>query len=125
AELDEPVDGLGAAVARAVGVEVGQERCPPAAQSLPEPGDLWDRAGRQRSDQLLGEAASLGGCGLVEDVAEVLGAVVGDLDRDMLGMRRDRAGQPSLLARGDRESVVWERVSGPCYTMEASARSRM
>ena len=37
AEFDDPVDGLCAAVARAVGVEVGQERRPPAAQGLPEP----------------------------------------------------------------------------------------
>lgn len=35
AEIDDPVDRLGAAVARAVGVEVGQECCPPAPQSLP------------------------------------------------------------------------------------------
>lgn len=36
AEFDDPVDGLGATVARAVGVEVGQERCLPAAQRLAE-----------------------------------------------------------------------------------------
>ena len=59
AELDEAVDGFGAAVARPVGVEVGQQRCPPAAQSLPEPGDLRDRAGRQPLDQLLSQSQAL------------------------------------------------------------------
>src|SRR5699024_3294886 len=58
-------------------------------------------------------AASLGGCGLVEDVAEVLGAVVGDLDRDMLGMRRERAGQPSLLARGEAFPSGAENMTDP------------
>ena len=63
AQFDDPVDGLGTAVARAVGVEVGQKRRPPAPQGLPEPGDLRDRAGRQLLDELLGEAASWTGVG--------------------------------------------------------------
>lgn len=45
AEFDDPVDGLGASVARAVGVEVGLERRLPPPQRRPEPGDLGDRAG--------------------------------------------------------------------------------
>lgn len=48
---------------------------------------------------MLGEAAALGGGGLVEHVAEVLGALVGDLDRIMIGMDHERAGQTGLLER--------------------------
>ena len=44
AQLDDPVDGLGAAVARAVGIEVGQERCPPSTQGLAQSRNLGDRA---------------------------------------------------------------------------------
>src|SRR5699024_12061526 len=66
------------AVARAVGIEVGQECGLPSSQGLPEPRDLGDRAGRQRSDQLLGQSTTPGRSGLVEHVAEVLGALVGD-----------------------------------------------
>src|SRR5215213_8117475 len=38
-------DGFGAAVADAVGVEVGQDLAFPGAESAAEPGDLWDRTG--------------------------------------------------------------------------------
>ena len=44
AQLDDPVDGLGAAVARAVVIEVGQERCPPSTQGLAQSRNLGDRA---------------------------------------------------------------------------------
>src|SRR5690606_37293276 len=47
-ELDEAVHGFGAAVVRAGGVEVGQERLPPALQRAAQAGDLGDRAGRER-----------------------------------------------------------------------------
>lgn len=70
-ELDDPAHGLGPAVGRAVGVEVGQERCLLAAQCLAEPGDLGDRAGRQRSDQLLGQLTTPGRRGLVEHVSNL------------------------------------------------------
>src|SRR3954468_9116407 len=77
-EFDEAVDGFGAAVAGAVGVEVGQERGPPAAQGLAEPCDLWDRTGRKRLGDLLGEGASGRGGGCVVDGADLLGAVPGE-----------------------------------------------
>ena len=32
---------------------------------------------------MCGQASALGGCGLVEDLAHLLGAVVGDFDTDM------------------------------------------
>lgn len=35
----------------------------------------------------------------MEHISEVLGAVVGDLDRDMIGMGSECAGQTGLLAR--------------------------
>lgn len=41
--FDDEVDGFGAAVADAVGVEVGQDLAFPGAESAAEPGDLWDR----------------------------------------------------------------------------------
>lgn len=100
-ELDEPVDGLGAAVAGTVGVEVRQERCPPPAQRLSQPRDLRDRAGRQRVDELLGQTPTLGRGGLVEHVTDVLGAHVGDLDRDVIGVGCERCFQAGLLAGGE------------------------
>ena len=109
AEFDDPVDGLGATVTGPAGVEVRQQRCPPAAPGLPESGDLGDRAGRQLPDELLGEAASLGGGGLVEDVSEVLGALVGDLDGDMIRVRSERSGQ-TVCWRGVRRSRPARRM---------------
>ena len=32
---------------------------------------------------MCGQASALGGCGLMEDVSDLLGAVVGDFDTDM------------------------------------------
>ena len=37
----------------------------------------------------------------MEHVSQVLGAVVGDLDRNVIGMGSQCAGQPGLLARGE------------------------
>jgi hypothetical protein len=49
-EFDEAVDRFGAAVVRAAGVEVGQERLAPLLERLAESLDLRDRAGRQRRE---------------------------------------------------------------------------
>lgn len=65
AEFDDPVHGLRAAVARAIGIEVGQERGLPAAERRPLIGDFWDRAGPQLLDQLLGQSSASGRSGLV------------------------------------------------------------
>ena len=62
-EFDEAVDGFGAAVAGAVGVEVGQERAAPAAQGLAQAGDLGNWAGRQRVGELVCEARPAAGFG--------------------------------------------------------------
>jgi hypothetical protein len=47
-ELDDAVDGFGAAVAGASGGEVGQELFAPGTQCSAEAGDLGDRAGVER-----------------------------------------------------------------------------
>ena len=76
-QLDEPVDSLGATVVGADGIEVGKERCPPAAQRPSQPDDLWDGARRQRVDERLGQMPTLGRGGLTAHVTDVLCAHVG------------------------------------------------
>jgi hypothetical protein len=49
-ELDEPVDGFGAAVAHTVGVEVAEELAALSAQRRAEAGHLCDRAGGEGCD---------------------------------------------------------------------------
>jgi len=48
-----------------------------------------------------GQASALGGCGLVEDVSDLLGAVVGDFDTDMRLMCREGCAESFLLTRGE------------------------
>lgn len=48
--------------------------------------------------------------GLVEHVSEILGALVGDLDRDMIGVSSKSSGQTVVLARGELLSPVAEDV---------------
>jgi hypothetical protein len=76
-EFDESVDGFCAAVGGAGGVEVGQERRPPAFEGLAEPGDLGDRARREGLDDLEGEPPSGGRVALVIDLPQLLGALPG------------------------------------------------
>lgn len=107
-ELDDPVDGLGATVACPAGVGLRQERVPPAAQRLTRSGDLRDRAPWQLLDQRLGLlSTALSGRGLVNDIAQVLAALVGDLDGHMLRVRSDRCTEPGLLARVRRSRPAW------------------
>lgn len=69
----ENVDGLGAAVAHAAGVEVGQDLCPPGAQGPAEPCDFRDRTRRERSDDLLRQGtAGLGWLRAAVDLPELL-----------------------------------------------------
>ena len=44
-----------------------------------------------------GQASAVGGCGLVEDVSHVLGAVVGDFDTDMRLFCREGCAESFLL----------------------------
>ena len=48
-----------------------------------------------------GQASALGGCGLVEDVSDLLGAVVGDFDTDMRFICHEGLTEAFLLARGE------------------------
>ena len=48
-----------------------------------------------------GQASSVGGCRLVEDVSHVLGAVVGDFDTDMRFICREGFTESFLLTRGE------------------------
>ena len=47
-----------------------------------------------------GQASALGGCGLMEDVSDSLGAVVGDFDTDMRLICREGLTEAFLLAWG-------------------------
>ena len=62
-EFDQAVDALGATVAGASGVEVGQEGVLPLAQCAAESRDFGDGAGGEAGDYLLGELAALLGSG--------------------------------------------------------------
>ena len=68
-----------------------------------------------------GEASAPGKGGLVEHFAGVLGAVVGDLDRDMIGMGRERAGQPVLLARREAFAPRAQEVADPVERLALAA----
>ena len=100
-ELDEPVDCLGAAVAGAVGVEVGQERVLPLSQGSAEAGDLGDGAGREAVDDLLGELAALARVGVGVGGPNPLGALPGDVDRVVAFIGGDRGGEAGLLFVGE------------------------
>ena len=50
---------------------------------------------------MCGQASSLGGCGLMEDVSHVLGAAVGDFDTDMRLICREGLTESFLLTRGE------------------------
>ena len=62
-ELNEAVDGFGAAVGGAGGVEVGQELAAPLLEGPAEAGDLRDRAGRKAVDDLGREPPLAAGSG--------------------------------------------------------------
>ena len=79
-EFDESVERFGAAVGRAAGVEVGQERGSPLLEGLPESLDLGDGAGGQGGEEVLGDPPSVDGIRRVVGGAELLGAVPGDVD---------------------------------------------
>ena len=66
-ELDEPVDGFGAAVGGVGGVEVGKELAAPLLEGASDAGDLGDRARCEGGHDLLGQAPACGRVGLVVD----------------------------------------------------------
>ena len=100
-ELDEAVDGLGAAVGGAAGVEVGQERLAPLLQGAPEASDLGDGAGRERDKDLLGDPPTGGEVAGLVGGAELLGAAPRDLDFDVALVGVERLLQSGLLPVGE------------------------
>ena len=48
-----------------------------------------------------GQASALGGCVLMEDVSDLLGAAVGDFDPDVRLIWREGLTEAFLLARGE------------------------
>lgn len=100
-ELDEAVDGFGAAVAGSFGVEVGQERCAPLLERSAEAGDLGDRTRRQRRDQLLGDPLPLGRLRVAVGQAQLLRDRPGEEDRVVLGAGVDRPLEAGPLPVGE------------------------
>ena len=78
-QLDDPV-GLGAAVGGPFGGEVAQVGGLPLPQGAPEPGDLADRAGRERGHDLLGDLLPGGQVGRGVGGADLLVALPGEQD---------------------------------------------
>ena len=52
-------------------------------------------------DEMSGQAWALGGCVLVEDVSDLLGAVVGIFDTDVRLVGNEGCAESLLLARGE------------------------
>jgi len=75
-----PLNRLGAAVAGPLGREVAQVGVLPLAQGPPEPGDLGDRAGGERRDDLLGDLLPGGQVTGGVGGADLLVALPGDQD---------------------------------------------
>ena len=100
-EFDEFVGRLGAAVVGAAGVEVGQERVAPLLQRLAQPLALRDRKRRQRADEVVGDAASLGWALRPVGRPQLLRAQPGDEDLVMALVGSDRAVQPGTLPVGE------------------------
>lgn len=100
-EFDEAVDGFGAAVAGAVGVEVSEEFLAPLFEGAAEAGDFGDGAGVEGRDDAFGDGASVGEPGLVVGRAQLLGALVGDLDFDVFVASCQRGLEAGALALGE------------------------
>ncbi|MEZ5085255.1 MAG: hypothetical protein R2722_03050 [Tessaracoccus sp.] len=98
-ELDEPVDGLGAAVGGSAGVEVGQEGVPPllegAAQLIPG----WDTWGSWR--RLVQRVGGFERVGWAYAARAMLGALPGDVDGVVALVGGDGSGQAGLLLLGE------------------------
>jgi hypothetical protein len=99
-EFDEAVDGLGAAVAGAVGVEVAEKLAAPLLQGPPEAGDFGDGAAGERGQDLLGDLPAGGVAVLVVAGTDLLGAPPGELDLEVLLPGRERGFEPGLLPFG-------------------------
>ena len=101
-EFDEPVDALGAAVAGAAGVEVGQEGVPPLLEGAAQLGDLGDGTRVEAGDDLFSELAASSGVGVGVRGANTLGALPGDVDGVVAFIGGDRCGEGTAARLGDR-----------------------
>ena len=61
---------------------------------------------------MCGQASALGGWVWVEDVSDLLGAVVGDFDTDMCLICREGCAESFLLARGELACVRRAKEAG-------------
>ena len=112
-EFDQAVDGFGAAVVGAAGVEVAQELAAPLSQGPSEAGDLGDRAAGERVEDLDRDPSARGVAGLVIDRAELLGAAVGDFDLDVALVGSERGRQPGVLPVDEAFLAGAEQVPDP------------
>ena len=60
-----------------------------------------------------GQASALGGCGLMEDLAHLLGAVVGDVDTDVRLICHEGLTESFLLTWGEPACVRRAKDCGP------------
>ena len=72
----------------------------PLFEGAAEAGDLGDGAGVEGRDDVFSDGASVGESGLVVDGADLLGAVVGDLDFDVFVAGCQRGVEAGVLAWG-------------------------
>ncbi len=100
-QLDESIDGFGASVVGAAGGEVRQERLTPLVQGPAEAGDLGDRAGRERGQDVLRDPAALGEVFAVERGPQLLRREPGDEDLGVTVVSVDGGGEPGALAFGE------------------------
>jgi hypothetical protein len=89
-ELDEAVDGFGAAVDGAAFVEVSEELAAPLLQGASEAGDLGDGADEEGGEDLLGDRPAGGMAVLVVAGADLLGAPPRDLHFEVILSGRER-----------------------------------
>jgi hypothetical protein len=100
-ELDDPVDGFGAAIRCALRGEVGQERVAPAAQGPAQSRHFGDRAGVKGRQNFLGPLLTLGQIGSAVGRPQVLGAAPGDVDLLVGFVLLDGSGEPVQLLVGE------------------------
>jgi len=114
-----PLIAFGATVVGAAGGEVGQERGFPLLQGPAEPFDLRDRACWEHFEDPFGDLPSLGEVARGVGAAELLGALVGEVDLFVAVINGDRhlesgflpVGEFLLPAAHDQPDAI-ERVTG-------------
>ena len=94
-------DGFGSTVVGACCGEVAEECVFPLVEGPAQAGDLGDRAGREGSEDFLGDLFTVGVSGLVVERAQLLGAVPGDLDLDVSFIGSECRLKAGLLSIGE------------------------